>query len=312
MTLLEVFKSNRPDLSQGSLRTYVSILKNLALQMNIKLETPKDVINNYKSIVNHLKDVPPKNRKTRLSALVVFIDKENDNAASNASNAFRHQMTDDGKESDKIDLKQELTSRQKEGMMSWEEVMKKYNDLEKEVSPLLKKEKLDKHQFNKVQMYVILSCMLLIPPRRSLDWVAFKLRNYDKTNDNYFMLEKRKPFFIFNVYKTAKKKGQQKEEIPTKLWKILQCWNKLNPHDYLIMNSKQSSEINATQLTNMLYQFFDKPLSTSLLRHIYLSNKYKDMPALKEMMETADNMGQQDIMTALKYVKKDMTDKKEA
>lgn len=302
MTLLEVFKTNRPDLSQGSLRTYVSILKNLALQMKIKLENPKDVINNYKSIVSHLKDVPPKNRKTRLSALVVFIDKEKDN--DNAINAFRHQMTTDGKESDEIDLKQQLTDRQKEGMMSWEEIMKKYTDLEKEVNPLLKKDKLDKGQFNKVQMYVILSCMLLIPPRRSLDWVAFKIRNFDKTKDNFFMLEKRKPFFIFNVYKTAKKKGQQKEEIPTKLWKILQQWCKLNPHDWLIMNTKQDNKINATQLTNMLYQFFDKPLSTSLLRHIYLSNKYKDMPALKEMMETADNMGHS-VQEALKYVKKE-------
>jgi hypothetical protein len=39
-----------------------------------------------------------------------------------------------------------------------------------------------------------------------------------------------------------------------------------------------------------------------MLRHIYLSNKYKDVPALKEMKATAANMGHS-IEEALKYVK---------
>lgn len=299
--LMEIFKKNRPDLSQGSMRTYCSIIRNLSLQIEIPLNHPNDVIKNYTKIIKHLEDVPPKNRKTRLSSLVVFIDKEKDSKA--AVDAFRKQMMDDGKTSDDIDLKQELTDRQKEGMMSWEEIQSKYIDLEKEVIPLLKKEKLDKKQFSRVQLYVLLSCMLLIPPRRSLDWVAFKLRDIATDKDNYMIVEKRKPYFVFNCFKTAKKTGQQKEEIPKKLQTILQTWMKLNPHEWLLMNSKQTGKINATQLTNILYQFFEKPLSTSLLRHVYLSHKYKDVPALKEMVETADKMGHS-VEEALKYVKK--------
>lgn len=300
--LMETFKKNRPDLSQGSLRTYSSILRNLSLQIEIPIEKPSDVIKHYKTIIKHLEDVPAKNRKTRLSALVVFIDKEKD--STDAVNAFRKQMMDDGKESEEIDMKQELTDRQKQGMMDWTDIQKKYNDLEKEVIPLLKREKLDKHQFNKVQLYVMLSCMLLIPPRRSLDWVAFKLRNIDHEKDNYLIVEKRKPYFVFNCFKTAKKKGQQKEEIPKKLFQIITAWSKLNPHEWLLMNTKQSANINATQLTNMMYGFFERPLSTSLLRHIYLSHKYKDIPALKEMTETAEAMGHS-VAEALKYVKKE-------
>lgn len=301
MTLLEVFKKNRPDLSQGSLRTYCSIIRNLALQIEIPLETPADVCKHYASIIKHLDDVPPKNRKTRLSALVVFIDKEKD--SKQAVDAFRKQMMDDGKESDEIDMKQELTDRQKQGMMTWDEIQSKYNELEKEVAPLMKKDKLDKKQFARVQLYVLLSCMLLIPPRRSLDWVAFKLRDIDTQKDNYLTVEKRKPYFVFNCFKTAKKTGQQKEEIPKKLHVILQTWTKLNPYEWLLMNSTQSNKINATQLTNILYQFFEKPLSTSLLRHVYLSHKYKDVPALKDMVDTADKMAHS-VEEALKYVKK--------
>jgi len=299
MTLTDQFKKNRPDLSLGSLRTYTSIVRNLAKQMNIKIETPDDVIKHYKEIEKHLSDVVPKNRKTRLSALVVFIDKEAH--AKDAVECFRRQMTDDGKEADKEADEQKLTERQKEGMMEYDEVMKMYRTLEQEVAPLMKRTALDKKQFIKCQMYVLLSCLLLIPPRRSLDYTEFKLREIDPEKDNFMRTEKRKPFFVFNQFKTAHKYKQQKEEIPPKLKSIITAWEKLNPHDWLLMNSKQTGKINATQLTNLLYGFFDKPVSTSLLRHIYLSHKYGNIN-LKEMKEDAEKMGHS-VAEQMKYVK---------
>jgi hypothetical protein len=297
---METFKKNRPDLSQGSLRTYCSILKNISKQMKVPFEKPEDVINHYKNIEKHLVDIPAKNRKTRLSALIVFIDKEPN--SKDAVESFRHQMMADGKETDKLIDEQKLTDRQKEGMMEYDDVMKMYRTLEQEVVPLLKRDSVDKKQFQKVQMYVLLSCLLLIPPRRSLDYTEFKLRDIDPNENNFMRTEKRKPFFVFNKYKTASKYKQQREEIPSKLKSIISAWEKLNKNDWLLMNCNQSSKISPTQLTHLLYNFFEKPVSTSMLRHIYLSNKYKDVPALKEMKATAANMGHS-VEEALKYVK---------
>jgi len=300
MTINEVFKTNRPDLSVGSLKTYSSIVSNLGKQMKEDFNTPAHVVKCYKDIMKHLEEVEPKSRKTRLACLIVYIEKEKDK--KDADEAFRSLMTTDaGKASKEID-EQKLTDRQKEGMMSWPEVMTLYNALEKEVSPLFKRTSLDKQQFQKCQMYVLLSCLILIPPRRSLDYAEFKIRNIDEAKDNFMKVEKKVASFVFNVYKTANKYKQQREEIPKKLQKIITDWMKLNPHDYLLMNTKQSGKINSTQLTNMLYTFFGKPTSTSMLRHIFLSDKYKDVPALKEMKETAEKMGH-DLRTALTYVK---------
>jgi hypothetical protein len=53
----------------------------------------------------------------------------------------------------------------------------------------------------------------------------------------------------------------------------------------------------------MLYSFFEKPISTSMLRHIFLTDKYKNVPALTDMMDTASHMGH-DVSMALKYIKK--------
>lgn len=287
----KVLLANRPNLSDGSLRTYTSILKNLAKQIGLPLDTPEEIIDHHKKIIDHLANVAGNVRKTRLSALIVFIEKAK--GANKVVEAFRKQMLDDCKDYDQQINKQEMTERQKEGYIPLSEVMSKYHTLEKEVVPIMKKETLDKKEFARVQLYVLLSCLLLIEPRRSLDYTQFKLKikSPDETKDNYMKTEKRKPFFVFNTYKTAKKYGKQTLEIPAKLHKIMKRWSQLNPHEWLLMNSSQSNKITQTQLTHLLYSFFEKPISTSMLRHIFLTDKYKDVPALADMTKTAEAMG---------------------
>lgn len=303
MTIEGTLRENRPNLSAGSVRTYSSILKNLAKQMKMELDTPGAVVKNYKAILEHLKDTPARLRKTRLASLVVFVGKHD--GAEKALDAFRELMMGDGKQADDEAKEQKMSEKQKENWMDWEAVLEKYEALKKEVAPLLKRENLDKKQYARVQLFVLLSLMVLIPPRRSLDWTAFKLREVDKEKDNYLALVKRKPTLVFNTYKTSAKTGQQKEEIPRELYRILKQWEVLNPHPWLLMNYSQSGGITPTQLVQLLYGFFGKNVSTSMLRKIYLTDKYRAIPALKELEDTAEKMGHS-LEEALKsYVKKE-------
>lgn len=285
----KVLLANRPNLSAGSLRTYTSILKNLSKQTGLTLDTPDDVIEHHKKIIEHLTGVAGNIRKTRLSALIVFIEKTK--GSEKIVESFRKQMMDDCKDYDTQINKQEMTERQKEGYIPFAEVMGKYHALEKEVIPIMKKDTLDKKEFARVQLYVLLSCLLLIEPRRSMDFTEFKIRNADATKGNFLKTEKRKPYFVFNTYKTSKKYKQQVIEIPAKLHKIMKRWMELNPHDWLLMNTRMDNKITQTQLTSILYSFFEKPISTSMLRHIFLTDKYKNVPAITEMEETARRMG---------------------
>lgn len=301
MTLAEIFQANRPTLSAGSIRTYCSLISNLAKQMNLTLDKPADVIEHYKDILEALKDQPSRTRKTRLAALVVFVDKHAN--SEHAIEAFRKKMMEDIQVADKENDEQQMTERQKEGLMSMKDIKNKYNELKKEVTPLLKLETLDKKQFQRVQLYVLLSCLLLIPPRRSLDWTEFKLRNVND-DANYMKIQNRKAVFVFNVYKTVRKYGQQQVAVPPTLRTLLTTWKKLNPHDYLLMNVSQTNKISSTTITQLLHDFFERPLSTSMLRHIFLTEEYKDVPAIKDMKQRAHDMGH-DLRTALgTYVKK--------
>jgi len=270
---------------------------------------PSFLAKHQSEITKYLSTLDPKVRKTRLSALIVYTEKTK--GTEKAVESFRSQMMADGKSSTTEAKEQKMTEKQEKNMMDWEEVMKMYNDLEEECIPLMKKASLDKHAFRKVQMYIILSCLILIPPRRSLDFTEFKLRDVDEKKDNFMLAETvgkgkkavTKYSFVFNIYKTTKHYGTQTEEIPPKLVSIMKEWLRLNPHEYLIMNVSQTGKINQTQLTNWLNDFFGKAISTSMLRHIYLTHKYANIPAITEMEDTAAKMGHS-MNEALLYIKK--------
>jgi len=77
MNIKEELKNKRPNLSNGSLITYNSILSSLYKNVfgnDDKLDIDK--FSNTDKILEHLKSLPPNRRKTILSALVVFSDKQ--------------------------------------------------------------------------------------------------------------------------------------------------------------------------------------------------------------------------------------------
>ena len=57
------------------------------------------------------------------------------------------------------------------------------------------------NEVQQIQNYVLLSLLsgVFIPPRRSLDYCEFKIRNINKMNDNYMDANK----LVFDIYKTA-------------------------------------------------------------------------------------------------------------
>ena len=303
MSIAEVIKANRPKISESTVRTYVSIIKNFAKQMGIELENAQDVITHYEKIIAHVKHLPANVRKTRLSAIVVFIQHAKEEA-SDALKALNDAMSNAKEEYNEEVDNQTMTEKQKETMKPWSYFVEKYHELEKQVEPLLEKDDLTKAEFAQFQMYVILSCNILLEPRRSMDWTEFKLRNVDKEKDNYISIIKRKPYLVFNQFKTVKKEGRLTIPCPKKLYKILYAeWMFKNKHDWLLMNASQTNKINSTQYTKLLYNFFGENISTNILRHSHNTTKYKDIPPLKEMKKTAKNMSHS-LTTALQYIKK--------
>ena len=265
-------QEKRPSLSEGSLKTYVSILKSL----HKKIWGGEIDINDYDDtdkVLDHLKEMPSNKRKTILSALVVITDKK----------PYRDLMMTDVSDYNKEINKQEKTDNQKESWISTEEVKVIYEMLKKNADLLYKKNTHTANEIQQIQNYVILALLggVFIPPRRSLDYCEFKIKNINKETDNY--LDKNK--LVFNRYKTAKTYGTQEVVIPVQLRNILTKYTKINPSEYLLVDTN-GNKLNSVKLNQRLNSIFcGKKAAVNALRHSYLTGKYAESSKKQKELE---------------------------
>jgi hypothetical protein len=305
-TIRERIIENRPNLTLSSIKTYMSIINKTARDISNKLEKPDDIIEHHKEILESLMTYKPNIRKTKLSAFIVVLDQKDDTPddVKEIIDNYRKQLFADADDVDKDEKKQKLTESQEKNYITWDEVLKIYENLRTEAEPLFKLENLNKKQYNKLQEFVLLSLYVLTPPRRSLDYAQFKIKSIDESTDNYMTVKGRKKegTLVFNAYKNSKRLGKQEVKISNALRNIIQKWMLKNPNEYLI-TTNTGNRIEQPRVNLMLNNIFNKNIGSSLLRHIYLTHKYGDVD-LEEMEKTTQEMGNSEIERTLKYVKK--------
>jgi hypothetical protein len=182
--------------------------------------------------------------------------------------------------------------------MSQEEVKAVYDSHHENALKMLPtKKKFDDGKFIEFLLVAFLSGVIM-PPRRSVDYSEMMIRNYDPKVDNYYKAGK----FYFNKYKTAKTYGLQTLDVPQQLNTLLKKWVKLNSNDYMLY-STNDNKLSSPQINRILNEAFGKAISTNMLRHIYLTDRYKDIPAIAKMEDLAQSMGHS-VSTAMEYVKR--------
>ena len=271
-------KSKKPSLSKSSITTYSSILKNLFKKVFGDGEIDMSKFNDTEKVLGYLHNVPSNKRKTILSSLVIITDKK----------PYRDLMLEDVRDYNKEIHKQEKTDEQMASWVNTNQVKDILNELKNNAELIYKKKNLTVSDLQDIQAYIIM-CLLggvFIPPRRSKDYVDFKTKNINKTDDNY--LEKNK--MVFNSYKTAKTYGQQVIDIPVQLKNILIKWIKVNPTEYLLFDSNLN-KLSSVKLNQRLNKIFgEKKVGVNQLRHTYLTDKYQH--TIKQTNDIKDTMGE--------------------
>ena len=285
--LQEKIKENRPNLGTSSIKTYISILSNLYKKLNGDGNIQWFERENNE-ILKYLDDKNDQTRKTTLSALFILTNLKE---YQTIMNTIMKKVNDNYKD-------QKMNEKQKDNWISIDEIKEKYNALSVDANLMLNKKKILNE--NVMMEFLLMSflCGIVMPPRRSLDFSEMKIRNYDAKTDNYYKGNK----FFFNKYKTVKTYGIQSLEIPKELNKVLKKWIKINENDYMIYSSN-NNKLSCPQITRVLNKIFGKKISTSMLRHIYLTNVYKDVPQINKMENLANEMGHS-VSTAMEYIKR--------
>jgi hypothetical protein len=218
-------------------------------------------------------------------------------------------------ESREIEAKNEKTTKQKENWISWEDIEKRKTELFEDVGKFLGKKSIDIAQYDRLLQFVVLALYTEVQPRRNQDYldmyIVKKWNDKMPTDKNYLDVAGKK--FVYNKYKTAKKWGTQTQDIPETLWKALDIFLKYHPLWKGVAKRKNDpikflvaadgtplTAVNA--ITRLLNRIFGKKVGSSMLRHIYISEKYGSI--MEEQKKDALAMGHS-VSQQRDYYKKD-------
>jgi len=198
----------------------------------------------------------------------------------------------------------EKTDKQKTNWIDWKDVKKISDDAYAKVKELSTKKMLTTKEADHLLNTMVLSLYTCVPPRRNQDYLdMLVVKKWDEKMDkshNYLDLADSQ--FVFNKYKTAKKYGTQIVKIPNDeenpLMDTLAAYLKHNPF-YKSMKGKNPAPIPflvssdgtpfvaANSITRILNKIFGKKVGSSMLRHIFITNKYGTVKGDMEADATA-------------------------
>lgn len=263
-------------IKDSSIKLYLSNLKRL----NNGIE-PKSLtyLKNTKKILDLIKDKQPNTQRTYLISICTVLSGQT--AFKKAYDEYFKLLKSSN---DLLKNNNTKTEKQTENWISQEAVNEIHKSYEDEVNKFIKKKKLTEKEYNILLSYLILSLYCLIPPRRSLDYVKMRIGNDSDKDYNYLDVNNNK--FIFNNFKTAGTYKCQVIDIPNNLMSIIKLYllKRSGTKKSLPFLIKYDGEplTTSTQITRILNKIFDKKISVSMLRNIFITDKYKDVKIEKD------------------------------
>lgn len=199
------------------------------------------------------------------------------------------------------------SSNEKENWITPEKKQEVINECDKIIEVIGNKRKITEDQYNKLFECLVLSLYTKIPPRRNVDYqdmlIVKKNTTQDATN-NFLDVASKK--FIFNKYKTAGAYKTQTLDIPDDLMKIITLYLKHRPkkeedtNQFLVSFVGEPYKQN-NSITRILNKIFDGKVGASMLRKLYLTNKYGD--TLDELKTDVAQMGTSVDVAKNNYIK---------
>ena len=289
MNIDEIFKCK--DLSKSSIDSYKAKLKKLN---NNNIVKNLNFLNNIENIKSIIKDYKPNTQRNYIIAIASILKCSlNTTKTKKAENLYKEYSTILDEYNKNLKDQTAMTDTENTNWIKKDELENIYNELK------------GKYKDNKqaYQNYLLLSLYYLQAPRRNKDYQYLKIST--KYNDalpiefNYLDMKKKK--FIFNNYKTAKKYNRQEVDINEELFQIITAYIKafkLKDGDHLLIDLKTNEPYkNTNSITLLLNRIFKKNIGASMLRKMYLTNKYgdnaeelkKDMTAMGSSVDVANN-----------------------
>lgn len=336
----------RPNLKKSTVDSYERNIKKVFQLLQKKI--PKYELNKYDinemiwildsdNIISVMKNVVNSSKRAYFATIVVFIDalymtnintkdeflraKESREKINIEIEKIKNEMRSEQRE-------QKMSPTEKKNWMKWDEIQQVYNDFYKRNRHLLKKNNINTQDKEILQQLLLLAIFTQQAPRRPSDYVDMimttdksytKYKNSDnKEFEKYnYIVIGQKTCFIFNNYKTNHTYGQQTIQVKPRstLTRIIRAYCKLFPETKYLFSHihDENISLNADAIGKKIKKIFmsekGKAVGATMLRHIYISNKYSDPKlTLADKDKIALNMGHSQGVASEVYHKISNTD----
>ena len=204
------------------------------------------------------------------------------------------------------------SEKQEDNWLSQDAVSSKCENLMEIVPKIKGKRKISEGEYKELLDAVILGLYCLQAPRRNKDYTDMVVVKSVPDDKKYNYLDMKSWKWIFNNFKTQKTYKTQVIDIPDDLKELLKVYLKFHPDAKGIKNGNATPFLmtydgkpmtTSTEMTRALNRIFGKKVGSSMLRNIYLTEKYGDQA--KELKEDAKEMGTSVDTASKHYIKHD-------
>ena len=277
---------SRSNISQNSLNTYLSNIRKVFKELfNDKVDVK--LFEQFQKVKKYLETLTPATRKNVMTSIIVLLKSYNTKKSTlNKYQNYFEELVHNYENNYDNQIKSEKETK---NWITQKQVIQKIKELESLIQKYNIK-RLTKKQEDIIQQHLILSLYTEIPPIRN-DYAQMKVY-YEKEEKGQNYINLKNKVIVLNKYKTAKTYGEKKIDIPDKIIKIIERWINITGNEYLLINIRDRNPMTNNGLTKYLNKIFKpKKVSTTLLRKLYLSEKYPVIHDRKDMKKDAYVMG---------------------
>jgi len=295
--LNKVFEQRDKPISDSSKKLYTRNLMKLNNDMPI---TNFNFLKEPKQILNMIKDYKPTTQRSYIIAICTVLKN------SKHQNLYDMYFEILSNFNNQLKVRTEKSEKQMDNWLSNDNI----NEISKDLKTKVVKKVRNKEDYNNLLNYLVLSLYTMHPPRRNVDYSLMKISN-NMNDDKYNYIDLNKGPFVFNNYKTQGKYNQVVVPIEEDLMKVIEVYLNNHPeksklknknYDVHFLKSFYNEPIEKSQeITRILNKIFGKNIGSSMLRNIYLSNKYSGV--IEELKEDTKNMATSVDVALSTYIK---------
>jgi hypothetical protein len=283
--LISKIQKERPNLKINSINSYLNSLKNICRHFNKSEKKECELgdlqfLNITSEVFQFIKDMPLTTRKNKLNAIVVVLKATEGNKKT--IDKYSQEVEDLSSKYNAQQKRQEKSEKQENNWLEMDEIKEMTNKMFEEVKDekLNTKLKLTNKEYSQLQNYILIRFYLKYPFRNDFsDMKIIKSKKDDNKKDNFILVRPDSAYILLNDYKTVKNYGPKSY--------------KLQP-DLLKLTKLLIEALNSNDLTKLLNRIFikntGKKISSSMLRHIQISNDRENEPTIKELEAKKDKL----------------------